>query len=72
MREAGLFLVYMGIESGVESGLDVLFKQMTVEQNLDAVATSIISDKPTSRTQAAGPTRRSPTASSAIGRSMAR
>jgi len=39
MREAGLFLVYMGIESGVESGLEILFKQMTVEQNLDAVAT---------------------------------
>jgi radical SAM superfamily enzyme YgiQ (UPF0313 family) len=39
MREAGLFLVYMGIESGVEAGLDILFKQMTVEQNLNAVAT---------------------------------
>ena len=39
MREAGLFLVYMGIESGVDSGLDILFKQMTVEQNLNAVAT---------------------------------
>jgi anaerobic magnesium-protoporphyrin IX monomethyl ester cyclase len=39
MREAGLFLVYMGIESGVEQGLEILFKQMTVEQNLDAVAT---------------------------------
>jgi anaerobic magnesium-protoporphyrin IX monomethyl ester cyclase len=39
MREAGLFLVYMGIESGVETGLDILFKQMTVEQNLNAVAT---------------------------------
>jgi radical SAM superfamily enzyme YgiQ (UPF0313 family) len=39
MREAGLFLVYMGIESGVEAGLDVLFKQMTVEQNLNAVVT---------------------------------
>jgi anaerobic magnesium-protoporphyrin IX monomethyl ester cyclase len=39
MREAGLFLVYMGIESGVETGLDILFKQMTVEQNLSAVAT---------------------------------
>jgi radical SAM superfamily enzyme YgiQ (UPF0313 family) len=37
MREAGLFLVYMGIESGVEAGLDILFKQMTVEQNLNAV-----------------------------------
>ena len=39
MREAGLFLVYMGIESGVESGLEILFKQMTIEQNLDAIAT---------------------------------
>jgi anaerobic magnesium-protoporphyrin IX monomethyl ester cyclase len=39
MREAGLFLVYMGIESGVEAGLEILYKQMTVQQNLDAVAT---------------------------------
>jgi anaerobic magnesium-protoporphyrin IX monomethyl ester cyclase len=39
MREAGLFLVYMGIESGVDSGLEVLFKQMTIAQNLDAVET---------------------------------
>jgi anaerobic magnesium-protoporphyrin IX monomethyl ester cyclase len=39
LREAGLFLVYMGIESGVEAGLDVLHKQMTVEQNLAAVQT---------------------------------
>jgi radical SAM superfamily enzyme YgiQ (UPF0313 family) len=39
MREAGLFLVYMGIESGVESGLEILFKQMTIQQNLDAIAT---------------------------------
>jgi radical SAM superfamily enzyme YgiQ (UPF0313 family) len=39
MRDAGLFLVYMGIESGVESGLEILFKQMTIQQNLDAVAT---------------------------------
>lgn len=39
LRDAGLFLVYMGIESGVESGLDVLHKQMTVEQNLAAVQT---------------------------------
>jgi anaerobic magnesium-protoporphyrin IX monomethyl ester cyclase len=38
MRAAGLFLVYMGIESGVDSGLEVLFKQMTIAQNLDAVA----------------------------------
>ncbi|MFD0345353.1 B12-binding domain-containing radical SAM protein [Kitasatospora aburaviensis] len=37
LREAGLFLVYMGIESGVESGLEILFKQMTVEQNLTGV-----------------------------------
>ncbi len=33
LREAGLFLVYMGIESGVESGLEILHKQLTVEQN---------------------------------------
>ena len=39
MREAGLFLVYMGIESGVDQGLEILFKQMTVEQNLRAVET---------------------------------
>src|SRR5580693_4543361 len=39
MREAGLFLVYMGIESGNDSGLEILFKEMTIEQNLDAIAT---------------------------------
>ena len=39
LRDAGLFLVYMGIESGVEAGLEVLFKQMTVEQNLTGVQT---------------------------------
>jgi anaerobic magnesium-protoporphyrin IX monomethyl ester cyclase len=39
LRDAGLFLVYMGIESGVEAGLEVLHKQMTVEQNLTAVQT---------------------------------
>ncbi|MGH6794570.1 MAG: hypothetical protein ACREDH_05080 [Methylocella sp.] len=35
--EADLFLVYMGIESGDESRLEILFKQMTVERNLDAI-----------------------------------
>jgi radical SAM superfamily enzyme YgiQ (UPF0313 family) len=39
LRDAGLFLVYMGIESGNESGLEVLHKQLTVEQNLAAVQT---------------------------------
>ena len=39
MREAGLFLVYMGIEFGVNQGLEILFKQMTVAQNLSAVET---------------------------------
>jgi anaerobic magnesium-protoporphyrin IX monomethyl ester cyclase len=33
LRDAGLFLVYMGIESGVDAGLEILHKQMTVEQN---------------------------------------
>jgi radical SAM superfamily enzyme YgiQ (UPF0313 family) len=37
LRDVGLFMVYMGIESGVEAGLVVLHKQMTVEQNLRAV-----------------------------------
>jgi radical SAM superfamily enzyme YgiQ (UPF0313 family) len=39
LREAGLFLVYMGLESGTEQGLKVLNKQMSVEQNLAAVRT---------------------------------
>ena len=39
MRTAGLFLVYMGIEFGVESGLEILFKQMTIAGNIAAVDT---------------------------------
>jgi radical SAM superfamily enzyme YgiQ (UPF0313 family) len=39
LRDAGLFLVYMGIESGDEEGLKVLNKEMTVAQNLFAVRT---------------------------------
>src|SRR5262245_1430452 len=37
MRDAGLYLVYMGLESGSEDGLETLHKQITVEQNLRAV-----------------------------------
>jgi len=37
MRDAGLYLVYMGLESGSEDGLATLHKQITVEQNLKAV-----------------------------------
>lgn len=37
MRDAGLYLVYMGLESGNEEGLKVLHKQISVEQNLRAV-----------------------------------
>jgi radical SAM superfamily enzyme YgiQ (UPF0313 family) len=37
MREAGLYLVYMGLESGSEQGLETLHKQITVEQNIRAV-----------------------------------
>jgi anaerobic magnesium-protoporphyrin IX monomethyl ester cyclase len=37
MRDAGLYLVYMGLESGSEDGLTTLHKQITVEQNLRAV-----------------------------------
>jgi len=39
LRDAGLFLVYMGIESGVEQGLKILHKEMTAEENLAAVRT---------------------------------
>ena len=37
LRDAGLYLVYMGLESGNEQGLKTLHKQVTVEQNLRAV-----------------------------------
>ncbi len=39
MKAAGLYLVYMGLESGDIGGLDILGKGITVEQNLAAVAT---------------------------------
>jgi anaerobic magnesium-protoporphyrin IX monomethyl ester cyclase len=38
MRDAGLYLVYMGLESGSEQGLETLHKQVTVDQNLRAVS----------------------------------
>ncbi|ABF41337.1 Fe-S protein, radical SAM family [Candidatus Koribacter versatilis Ellin345] len=37
MRDAGLYLVYMGLESGNEEGLKTLHKQVSVEQNIRAV-----------------------------------
>ena len=37
MRDCGLYLVYMGLESGNEEGLKALHKQITVEQNIRAV-----------------------------------
>ena len=37
MHEAGLYMVYMGLESGTEEGLRTLHKQITVEQNIRAV-----------------------------------
>jgi radical SAM superfamily enzyme YgiQ (UPF0313 family) len=39
MRDAGLYLVYMGLESGSAEGLEVLNKQITTSTNLQAVAT---------------------------------
>ena len=39
MRSAGLYFVYMGVESGTEEGLKTLHKQTTVEQNLRAIET---------------------------------
>jgi len=37
MRDAGLFLVYMGLESGSDAGLETLNKGVDVRQNLAAV-----------------------------------
>jgi anaerobic magnesium-protoporphyrin IX monomethyl ester cyclase len=37
MRDSGLYLVYMGLESGNEEGLKTLHKQITVEENIRAV-----------------------------------
>lgn len=37
MRNAGLYFVYMGLESGTEEGLKTLNKRLTVEHNLRAV-----------------------------------
>ena len=37
LRNAGLFLVYMGIESGTDQGLEILNKEITAEQNIAAV-----------------------------------
>ena len=37
MRDAGLYIVYMGLESGTEEGLKTLNKEITVEENLRAV-----------------------------------
>ena len=37
MRDAGLYLVYMGLESGSEQGLETLNKEVSVEQNIQAV-----------------------------------
>ncbi len=39
LRDAGLYFVYMGLESGNEEGLRTLHKEITVEQNLRAVET---------------------------------
>jgi len=37
LREAGLYFVYMGLESGNDEGLKTLHKEITVEQNRRAV-----------------------------------
>jgi anaerobic magnesium-protoporphyrin IX monomethyl ester cyclase len=37
MRDAGMYMVYMGLESGSDQGLVTLNKSITVEQNLRAV-----------------------------------
>jgi radical SAM superfamily enzyme YgiQ (UPF0313 family) len=37
MRDAGLYMIYMGLESGTDEGLRTLGKGITVEQNIRAV-----------------------------------
>ncbi len=37
LRDAGLYFVYMGLESGTEEGLKALNKRITAEQNMRAV-----------------------------------
>jgi len=39
MRSHGLFLVYLGIESGTDEGLRLMNKRATVRDNLTAVNT---------------------------------
>jgi radical SAM superfamily enzyme YgiQ (UPF0313 family) len=39
MQTAGLYLVYLGIESGTDTGLETLNKQVSVADNLRAIAT---------------------------------
>ena len=39
LREAGMYLVYMGLESGSDEGLEILNKKIDVETNLFAVET---------------------------------
>lgn len=39
LRDAGLYVVYLGIESGTDAGLQVLNKHLTVEEHYRAVAT---------------------------------
>jgi anaerobic magnesium-protoporphyrin IX monomethyl ester cyclase len=39
LRQAGLYLVYMGLESGSEEGLEILNKRISVETNSRAVHT---------------------------------
>ena len=39
LRDAGLYLVYMGLESGSEEGLEILNKRISVETNEQAVQT---------------------------------
>ncbi len=38
MKEAGLFLVYLGIESGTEDGLKLMNKRLTPADNLQAIS----------------------------------
>jgi len=45
MKAAGLYYVYMGLESGSEDGLETLNKNITVEQNVRAAGWALTDEE---------------------------
>jgi hypothetical protein len=57
MQDTGLYMVYMGLESGSESSLVTLHKQIDVAQNENETLMQVVDDL--SRFAATAPNRRS-------------